>query len=278
MNNLKAILERIKKPLAYAARDNYAHVKSLTDIEPFMRAQAEELRRVMVEPEGPVDFERIFLGFDRLPVERKIERLVQASERITVLEHQREALSTKTAVIAGVLPAKNAELRLDTQIQYCKGIGPKRAELLGKLGIHTIQDALSYLPWRYEDRGNFKKIGRLSYGAYETVSGEVVSAEVASTKRQRVKIFELVITDNSGMLVGSWFNQAFMKKAFKVGQKVILSGVVKANPYKGGLPQIDNPNTRFWMRSTRKISLSIPAGPCRSTAQPLACPCVICAR
>jgi ATP-dependent DNA helicase RecG len=65
---------------------------------------------------------------------------------------------------------------------------------------------------------------------------------VVQTKRQRVKVFELLITDKSGMLVGSWFNQPFMKKMFKPGQKVILSGIVKANPYKGGLPQIDNPD------------------------------------
>jgi RecG-like helicase len=74
------------------------------------------------------------------------------------------------------------------------------------------------------------------------VSGEVVSAEVVSTKRQRVKVFELLITDKSGMLIGSWFNQPFMKKTFKLRQKVILSGIVKANPYKGGIPQIDNPD------------------------------------
>jgi ATP-dependent DNA helicase RecG len=127
-------------------------------------------------------------------------------------------------------------------VQYCKGIGPRRAELLGKLGITTVDDALLYLPWRYEDRGNLKKISRLAFGTYETVSGEVASAEVVQTRRQRVKVFELVITDGTGFLVGSWFNQPFMKKTFKTGQKVILSGVVKANPYKGGRPQMDNPD------------------------------------
>ncbi len=132
-------------------------------------------------------------------------------------------------------------LRLDTPIQYCTGIGPKRAELFNKLGISTIEDALSYLPWRYEDRGNLTKIGRLAYGIFETVMGEVVSAEVVETKRKWVKVFQLVITDRSGMLVGSWYNQAFMKKVFKPGQKVILSGIVKSNPFRSGMPQIDNP-------------------------------------
>jgi len=69
-------------------------------------------------------------------------------------------------------------VRLETPVQYCKGIGPKRADLLGKLGIATVEDALYTLPWRYEDRGNLKKISSLAYGSYETVSGEVVSAEV----------------------------------------------------------------------------------------------------
>ncbi len=105
-----------------------------------------------------------------------------------------------------------------------------------------MDDALTYLPWRYEDRGNLKKIGRVSIGTYETVMGDVVSAEVVETKRRWVKVFELVIRDQSGMLVGSWFNQPFMKKAFKTGQKVILSGIVKSNPYRSGLPQIDNPD------------------------------------
>jgi ATP-dependent DNA helicase RecG len=56
-----------------------------------------------------------------------------------------------------------------------------------------------------------------------------------------VKVFELVVTDKTGMLVGSWYNQPFMKKMFRPGQRVILSGVVKSNPYRSGLPQIDNP-------------------------------------
>ena len=135
-------------------------------------------------------------------------------------------------------------LQHDTPIQYCKGIGPKRAELLQKLGITTVDDALTFLPWRYEDRGNLKKIGRLTYGSFETVTGEVVSAEVVQTRRQRVKVFELVITDKSGILVGSWYNQPFMKKMFRPGQRVILSGIVKSNPYRSGLPQMDNPELR----------------------------------
>ena len=248
MEEFKAILDIIKKPLAFASSDDFAHLKSLAALEPFMRGQLEELKRISHSRIDLDDIEKLFIGFDNLPSEQKKDRILRASVLIEAIVQGGSSPATESVAAPhkSVLVPSSSEahtnLKLDTPIQYCKGIGPKRAELLKKLGIFTVEDALFYLPWRYEDRGNLKKIGWLTYGSYETVMGEVVSAEVASTKRRRVKIFELVITDRSGMLVGSWFNQPFMQKAFKTGQKVILSGVVKSNPYRSGLPQIDNPD------------------------------------
>jgi ATP-dependent DNA helicase RecG len=250
MDSLKTIIDRIRKPLAFASRDGFAHLKSLADPGPFIQKQIDDLKHVTKDAEALGEFENLFLDFDGLALEQKKERILQATQILDSFENAHRQSGRQSAASHPV-PAPSrplsegahaASLKLDTPIQYCKGIGPKRAELLNKLGILTVEDALYYLPWRYEDRGNLKKIGRLTYGSYETVAGTVVSAEVAQTKRQRVKIFELVITDKSGMLVGSWFNQPFMKKAFKAGQKVILSGIVKSNPYRGGLPQIDNPD------------------------------------
>lgn len=244
MSDLRSILERIKKPLAYAARDDYKHVKSLGDIETFIHTQAEELRRVSGPSPDAAELERVFTGFGSLSPERKKERILRATEILAELERRAVTPAEETAAAADK-PAAHSHpapsLHLDTPIQYCKGIGPRRADLLKKIGIATVEDALWYFPWRYEDRGNLKKIGRITFGAFETVSGEVVSAEVAQTKRQRVKVFELTITDRSGFLVGSWFNQPFMKKTFATGQKVILSGMVRSNPFRGGMPQIDNP-------------------------------------
>jgi ATP-dependent DNA helicase RecG len=261
MDDLKTILARIKKPLDFASKDGFAHLKSLAALESFMRAQADELKRLSVDEKTVSDVEALFTGFDSLAHDAKRERIIAALSLIKTIGFTkpdapastssagnppksgsvRQAQSVTTCPTGAPEEGDRTSLRPETPIQYCKGIGPKRAELLKKLGIATTEDALTYFPWRYEDRSNLKKIGRLSYGTYETVSGEVVSAEVAQTKRQRVKIFELLITDKSGMLIGSWFNQPFMQKTFKIGQKVILSGIVKSNPYKGGLPQIDNP-------------------------------------
>ena len=248
MDDIKTIIERIGKPLGFAARDNFAHVKSLA-LEVFMRVQLSELRRCSADPAALQQLEALFSGFDTLPADQKKDCVIRATAVIAALEPGRIAPAPRVSTTprtraSSAHPAEpaGAPILLDTPIQYCKGIGPKRAELLKKLGINTVEEALFYIPWRYEDRGNLKKIGRLSIGSYETVMGEVVSAEVVETKRKWVKVFELLVTDKSGMLVGSWFNQAFMKKSFKPGQKVVLSGIVKSNPYRGGLPQIDNPD------------------------------------
>ena len=129
----------------------------------------------------------------------------------------------------------------DFPIQYIKGVGPKRARLLNRLGITSVRDALYYLPYRYEDRTNIQKIGDLDVGRIETVYGSVVSAEVINPRRRNLRIFEMTINDGSGLLTAKWFNQPFMKKNFKIGYEVLLHGVVKRNPYRVIGFQMDNP-------------------------------------
>lgn len=126
-------------------------------------------------------------------------------------------------------------------IQYIKGVGPHRAKLLKRLGISSVDDALYYLPYRYEDRSSLKKICELSYGQMETVAGTVISAKVMKTRGKNFRIFELVIGDGSGLLKGKWFNQPFMKNTFIEGRTVVLSGTVRKNPYWGIGFEMDNP-------------------------------------
>ena len=244
-DDLTTVLQRLKRPLSFASRDDFAHLKSLTDLETFARAQIETLLRLGGDARECAELAALFAGFDGSNRDQKKTRIRSAITLIDAFGRKTEQPLRTASAVQGPAPGEGAEranLRPDTPVQYCKGIGPRRAELLKKLGIATVEDALSYFPWRYEDRGNLKRISRLAYGTYETVAGDVVSAEVVQTKRRRVSVFELVITDGTGVVVGSWFNQHYMKKTFRKGQKVILTGIVKANPYKGGRPQIDNPD------------------------------------
>jgi len=130
----------------------------------------------------------------------------------------------------------------DTPVQFVKGVGPARAKLLKRLGIETLADILFYFPWRYEDRKDLRKISSLTYGNHETVLCEVVSAEIITTPRKRMKIFELTVSDDTGYLKSRWFNQPYLKKYFQKGQKVILSGTVKGNPYTVSGLEMENPD------------------------------------
>jgi ATP-dependent DNA helicase RecG len=130
----------------------------------------------------------------------------------------------------------------DTHVQYMKGVGPARSKILERLGIEILEDMLFYFPWRYEDRKDLKKINELSYGNIETTLCEVLSAEVITTPRKRMKIFEITVTDQTGFLKSKWFNQPYLERYFRKGQKVILSGVVKGNPYSRSGLEMENPD------------------------------------
>jgi len=130
-------------------------------------------------------------------------------------------------------------------IQYIKGVGPQRAKFLGRLNIQTAGDALVYLPYRYEDRRNIRKICDLAYARMETATGKIISMDIIKLPKSRVKIFALVISDGTGLLKGKWFNQPYMKKNFALGREVILSGVVKRNSYRGTGFEMDNPEYEF---------------------------------
>ncbi|HSW64523.1 MAG TPA: ATP-dependent DNA helicase RecG [Dissulfurispiraceae bacterium] len=127
-------------------------------------------------------------------------------------------------------------------IQYLKGVGPHKAALLARLGISTLEDALFFLPVRYEDRRSMSKIVSLLPETTQAVIGKVVTAEVISPSRKNpgLKIFQVVITDGTGVLKGKWFNQAFLRRVFKSGQTVVFYGNVKRDFYGAGL-EIMNP-------------------------------------
>ena len=59
---------------------------------------------------------------------------------------------------------------LNTEIQYIKGVGPNRVNLLNKLGIYTLGDIITYFPREHEDRGQVKKITELINGEEALIS------------------------------------------------------------------------------------------------------------
>ena len=116
---------------------------------------------------------------------------------------------------------------LDTDIQFLKGMGERRAEVLQAVGVRTFRDLLRYYPRRYLDRSTVTPLRRLEPGLEPiTVVGLVRSMGMAMGKRRR---FELILEDESGgRLKCVWFNRAgWIQKVFKKGARVAFHGKVQ---------------------------------------------------
>lgn len=118
---------------------------------------------------------------------------------------------------------------LDQSVQYVKGVGPKRAELLERLGIYTIRDLLFYFPRDYQDRRNIVSISKMLPGEYATVIGIVRAINESRPYRRgsRVRhILKVAVSDDTGIMHLVWFNQPYRKKRFIIGEKYVFSGRV----------------------------------------------------
>jgi ATP-dependent DNA helicase RecG len=119
---------------------------------------------------------------------------------------------------------------------YLKGVGPARAAMLEAKGLKTVEDLLTYAPFRYEDRSNVKPIRELAPGEMATVLAEVASAKVSGFRQRNLGLFEATFKDGSGsVLVGKWFHGAYLADVLTPGLKVALFAKVEWDSYSGGL-------------------------------------------
>jgi ATP-dependent DNA helicase RecG len=117
---------------------------------------------------------------------------------------------------------------LATPVQFLKGVGPQRAELLERLGLHTARDVLFFFPRRYQDLTDQREVHELEEGKLQTVRGVVEDVELRGTGAGRC-VLGVLVHCGAGFVRGIWFNQPFMQEQFKLGQRVMFSGKPKLN-------------------------------------------------
>lgn len=125
---------------------------------------------------------------------------------------------------------------LNKEIQFVKGIGPKRAEKLHKLNIFTLKDLIYYFPRQYEDRSIIKKISQLENEDKVSIKGIITKIDTYSP-RKGMKITRIDLRDDTGYIKMSFFNQEYITKVFKSGDSVLAFGKVKIeNNFKEFIP------------------------------------------
>ncbi len=128
---------------------------------------------------------------------------------------------------------------LQAPLQYLKGVGPKRARLLARLGLETVEDALYCFPRRYEDRSRLVPFGRLREGEVQGSAGTVVGVSPPPRGGGKGPL-QVLFRDGSGFLTAVWFNQPYLAQTFRRGQRVILYG--KVTYYRNGPLQMQHPD------------------------------------
>ncbi len=126
-----------------------------------------------------------------------------------------------------------------TPLQYVKGVGPHRARLLSRLGLVTVEDALFFVPSRHEDRSHLTPFRSLTPGVPQACSGVVVGVSPAPRRKTKAP-FSILLRDASGYLTAVWFNQPYLEKVFRRGQRLILYGKVVS--FREGALQIRHPD------------------------------------
>ena len=122
--------------------------------------------------------------------------------------------------------ANAPRITLEMPVQFLKGVGERRAQLLRKLGIETAGDLLRHVPHRYEDASTIAPIVSVAPGMDVTVMGRVISKGVLPT-RKGLRIFQAVVQDASGLLEVSWPGQPFLDRTIEKGDVLLLTGPVR---------------------------------------------------
>jgi ATP-dependent DNA helicase RecG len=132
-------------------------------------------------------------------------------------------------------------LSLATEVRMIKGVGPQRAELLAQRGIHTLEDLLTYLPFRYEDRIHFSNIRDIQPNGTYTIRARVMSGQAVRRMRGRDAIYHLLVQDDSGSLACKFFHGGYLEGRLKPGQLLILHGKAEIDKLRPARLEMINP-------------------------------------
>lgn len=227
-------LEQIKKAVEIEVKHKYININGKTkSFASFICSELKKEIKVSKNPKWKVlleHFERY--SMDTLPQrKRSLERLVSV---------------IKADMLPKTEEQKNNTLTLKSDVMYLKGVGPKIAYILNKLGIYTVGDLLYYFPRKHVDYSTRTRIRDLKVGETTTIFGTIKAVESFTTKNN-LGVVKVRIGDGSGYLSLSFFasksnkyTQERMKSQFPKGSGIMVSGLVKYNNYDRNLT-LDKP-------------------------------------
>lgn len=120
---------------------------------------------------------------------------------------------------------------LKESVMNIKGIGPKRAQDLKGLNIHTLKDLLYYIPRMYKDRSQITAIENAAPGQEITLWGNIQNLQKTRSRRG-MTIAKIIFTDGTGIACATYFKQPYILQQYKPGDSILVSGRVNEKMWK----------------------------------------------
>ena len=226
-------LEQIKKAVEIEVKYKYININGKN--RNFSSFICSELKKEIKSSKNP-KWKVLLEHFERYSTDSMPQRKKSLERLISIIKAETSEIpqdSKKT-------------LTLKSDVMYLKGIGPKIAYILNKLGIYTVSDLLYYFPRKHVDYSSRTRIKDLEVGENTTIFGTIKSVEAFTTKNN-LGVVKVKINDGTGSIGLSFFASKSsqyvlerMKAQFPKGSGIMVSGTVKINSYDG-LLTLDKP-------------------------------------
>ena len=230
-------LEQIKKAIEVEVKYKYININGRT--KSFSSFICSELRKELKNSKNP-KWQVLLEHFQRYQIDTLAQRKKSLDRLISVIKADISDEKCENKKI------NEKKLTLKSDVMYLKGVGPKVAYLLNKLGIYAVSDLLYYFPRKHVDYSTRTKIRDLEVGETTTIFGTIKSVEAFNT-RNNLGVIKVKISDGTGSINLNFFASKAnkfalerMKSQFPKNSGIMVSGTVKLNSYDGQLT-LDKP-------------------------------------
>ncbi len=124
-------------------------------------------------------------------------------------------------------------ITLKTPLSQLTRVGKTTAKQLKKLGLKTVQDLICHYPFRYDDYSKILTIAELKAKKSGTIRAKINLVANHRSPRKRMIITEAIVSDQTDSLKVIWFNQPYLARIFKSGQKIYLAGRIDYDDHYG---------------------------------------------
>jgi len=211
----QSAIEAMLNPLAFAARDGYAHVDRLRGLPETVSGAAERASALAI----PRD------------VSEKLERVAQRVAAAADDAARTAAIDEALATLRPMQERRFGDALLERSPSALPGVGPKRAQILERRGFASVADLLFHLPRRYDDRRVLTAVSDLKVGIRATFVARVLVSDYTSGRGRRRggrgRAFEAVVGDDTGTVHLKWFHGTdAIANAARKGARLSITGDV----------------------------------------------------